>query len=189
MSDSPGTSSVTGATILEARFDPRIAGHGRLVICLFLLITLVGVPLIPFALLFCRWYYPEYLRRLSARLTTQAVEIRKGVFFRKESTIPLNRITDVRLHDGPIMRRYGLRGLKVETAGQAGQIDGSEGDLIGIIDAPTVRDAILRQRQVVMSGEEAPAPVAPAPAGDAQLLTEIRDILARMEERLPSGER
>ena len=89
-------------------------------ICLVLLITLAGAPLIPFALLFSRWYYPQYLDRLSARLTTQAVEIRKGVFFRKESTIPLNRITDVRLHDGPIMRRYGLRGLKVETAGQAG---------------------------------------------------------------------
>ena len=52
-----------------------------------------------------------------------------------------------------------------------------------------MRDAILRQRQVVMSGEEAPAPVAPAPADDALLLTETRDILARIEERLPSGER
>ena len=156
MSDSPEASSVTGATILEARFDPHIAGHGRLVVCLFLLITVVGVPLIPFALLFCRWYYPQYLDRLSARLTTQAVEIRQGVFFRKESTIPLNRITDVRLHDGPIMRRYGLRGLKVETAGQAGLDAGSEGDLIGIIDAPAMRDAILRQRQVVLSGEGGP---------------------------------
>ena len=189
MRDSPETSSVTGATILEARFDPQVAGHGRLVICLVLLITLAGVPLIPFALLFSRWYYPQYLDRLSARLTTQAVEIRKGVFFRKESTIPLNRITDVRLHDGPIMRRYGLRGLKVETAGQAGQNAGSEGDLVGIIDAPAMRDAILRQRQIVLSGEEAPAPAASAPAGDASLLAEIRDILTRIEDKLPSGDR
>ena len=189
MSDSSETASVTGATILEARFDPGIAGHGRLVICLVLLVTLVGAPLIPFALLFCRWYYPQYLDRLSARLTTQAVEIQKGVFFRKESTIPLNRITDVRLHDGPIMRRYGIRGLKVETAGQAGQNAGSEGDLIGIIDAPAMRDAILRQRQIVMGGEEASAPTASTPDGDAGLLTEIRDILARIEEKLPAGDR
>ncbi len=189
MSDSPAAPSVTGDTILEARFDPQIAGHGRVVICLVLLVTLAGIPLIPFALLFCRWYYPEYLRRLSARLTTQAVEIQKGVFFRKESTIPLNRITDVRLHDGPIMRRYGIRGLKVETAGQAGQHAGSEGDLVGIIDAPAMRDAILRQRQLVLGGEEAPAPAAPAPAGDAGLLTDIRDILARIEEKLPAGDR
>ena len=84
------------------------------------------------------------------------------------------------------MRRYGLRGLKVETAGQAGQNAGSEGDLIGIIDAPAMRDAILRQRQVVLSGEEAPASAASAPAGDASLLAEIRDILARIEDKLPS---
>ncbi len=187
MSDASDSMNVTGETIIEASFDPRIAGHGRWIVSLVLLSTVAGALLIPFWLLFSLWYYPEYLRRLSARLTTQAVEIRKGVFFRKESTIPLNRITDVRLHDGPIMRHYDLRGLSVETAGQAGQNAGSEGDLIGIIDAPAMRDAILRQRQVVLSGEETPA-VAPAAAGDSQLLTEIRDILARIEGRLPAGD-
>ena len=185
-SDAQRAASVTGETILEARFDPGISGHGTLVISLILLVSLFGALLIPLWLLVSRWYYPEYLRRLSARLTTQAVEIRKGVFFRKESTIPLNRITDVRLHDGPIMRRYGLRGLRVETAGQAGQHAGSEGDLIGIIDAVAMRDAILRQRQKVLSGEPSPDAVSPS-TGDAQLLTEIRDILARIEGRLPSG--
>lgn len=191
MSESSGSesTSVTGETLLEAEFDPGIAGHGRWMIALFMAVTVVGIPFIPFGLLFSLWYYPEYLRRLSARLTTQAVEIEKGVFFRKESTIPLNRITDVRLHDGPIMRRYGLRGLRVETAGQAGQSAGSEGDLIGIIDAPAMRDAILRQRQSVLGGEGAPAAApstAPA-AGDGQLLAEIRDILARIEGKLGPG--
>lgn len=149
------------------------------------MVSVFGALLIPLWLLVSRWYYPEYMRRLSARLTSQAVEIRKGVFFRKESTIPLNRITDVRLHDGPIMRHYGLRGLRVETAGQAGQSAGSEGDLIGIIDAVEMRDAILRQRQKVLGGEAIPAAVS-VPAGDTQLLAEIRDILARIEGQLHS---
>ena len=187
MSDASESMNVTGETVLEASFDPRIAGHGRWVVSLLSLTTVAGALLIPFWLLFSLWYYPEYLRRLSARLTTQAVEIRKGVFFRKESTIPLNRITDVRLHDGPIVRWYGLRGLRVETAGQAGQNAGSEGDLIGIIGAPAMRDAVLRQRQAVLGGEQTPAPAA-APAGDAQLLAEIRDILTRIEGKLPSGD-
>ena len=52
-----------------------------------------------------------------------------------------------------------------------------------------MRDAILRQRQVVLGGEDAPAPAAAAPAGDAALLTEIRDILARIEEKLPARDR
>ena len=172
---------VTGETLYEARFDPKIASHGRVVLSLWFLITIVGIPFIPFLLLFTLWYYPEYLRRISARLTTHAVEIRKGVFMRKESTIPLDRITDVRLHDGPVMRHYGIRGLRLETAGQSGQYASSEGDLVGVIDAVEFRDLILRQRQKALSGGETPA-ASPAPVGDApEVLTDIRDILARIE--------
>ncbi len=178
--DSP---NVTGDTLYEASFDPKIASYGRVALTALFFITLVGIPFIPFLLLFTLWYYPEYLRRISARLTTNAVEIRKGVFFRKESTIPLNRITDVRLHDGPVMRYFGLRGLRLETAGQAGQTAGSEGDLVGVVDAVEFRDRILRQRQKVLGGEETrPAP-AEATGSTPELLTEIRDILARIESQ------
>ena len=135
--------------------------------------------LIPFWLLFCRWYYPQYLRRISAQLTSQALIVKKGVFFRKESTIPLNRITDVRLHDGPLMRHYGLRGLKVETAGQAGQAASSEGDLVGVVAPVELRDAILTQRQRVLDAEHHGPPAA-VPVGETELLAEIRDILGRI---------
>ena len=171
--------NVIGETLYEARFDPKIVSHGRVVLCLWSLVTVVGFLSIPFLLLFSRWYHPEYLRRISARLTTHAVEIRKGVFFRKEATIPLNRITDVRLHDGPVMRHYGLRGLRLETAGQSGQYASSEGDLVGVVDAVEFRDMILRQRQKVLDGEEALPASAAGAAPD--ILTEIRDILARIE--------
>lgn len=182
---------VTGSTLAEASFDPRVAGYWRLLVMGFLCITVVGIVLIPFWFAFSFWYGAEYLRRVSARLTTQAVEIRTGVFFRKEITIPLNRITDVRVHDGPLMRHYHLRGLRVETAGSAGQNASSEGNLIGIIDAADFRDAILTQRQRAVDGEEAPAvaaaPATPAAAGGADgnaTLREIRDILARIEGRM-----
>lgn len=175
--------NVTGETLYEARFDPKIASHGRVLVSLWSIVTVVGIPFIPFVLVFSLWYFPEYLRRISARLTTNAVEIRKGVFFRKETTIPLNRITDVRLHDGPVMRHYGLRGLRVETAGQSGQDSSSEGDLVGVMDAVEFRDRILRQRQKVLSGEEARQDPAAPTGAVPELLTEIRDILARMEAR------
>ena len=176
--DTPG---VTGETLYEAQFDSKIAGHGRVVISLWFVVAVVGIPFIPFLLLFSLWYYPEYLRRISARLTTHAVEIRKGVIFRKESTIPLNRITDVRLHDGPVMRYYGIRGLRLETAGQSGQYASTEGDLVGVIDAAEFRDRILRQRQRAVEGEEAPAAAPTTGAAAPEVLTEIRDILSRIE--------
>ena len=103
----------------------------------------------------------------------------------------MNRVTDVRLHDDPWMRFCGVRGLKVETAGQSGQNAGSEGDLIGVVDAVAFRDAILRQRQLVLEGGAESTPVAAALAATPtianELLAEIRDILARMEAMSRGG--
>ncbi len=178
---------VTGETIQIAEFDPMVKKYLAGVLVFFMVITVVGIPFIPFGLLFARWYTPEYLRRMSARLTTNAIQVNKGVFFRKEATIPLNRVTDVRLHDDPWMRYCGIRGLKIETAGGSGQDGGSEGDLVGVVDAVALRDAILRQRQMVLEGgaetTSAAAAQAAAPAVTIELLAEIRDILSRMESK------
>ena len=182
---------VTGDVIAEAQFDRNFTSWGRVVVSGWLVVSVVGILLVPFWWAVSFWYGAEYLRRVSARLTTNALEIRIGVFFRKESTIPLNRITDVRLHDGPVMRHYGLRGLKVETAGASGQDSGSEGNLIGVIDAEDFRNAILTQRQRVIDVESG-RPVAAGPvSGEATadaVLVEIRDILARIETRLSDHE-
>lgn len=179
-------SGVTGKTLLDARFDRKAIAYWRLVVSLFMVITIVGIPFIPFWLLYSIWFGPKYFDGLSARLTTQALELRKGVFTRSESTIPLNRITDLRLHQGPLMRRFGLHGLKVETAGQSGQHASSEGNLLGVVDAAAFRNAILRQRQINLGAkpsEDVPRATAPAGNQATELLTEIRDILARIEAK------
>ena len=181
--------AVTGEVVAEAQFDRKFTSWNRVVISGYLLISVVGILLIPFWLFLSSWYGQEFLRRVSARLTTNALEIKIGVFFRKESTIPLNRITDLRLHDGPVMRHYGLRGLKVETAGMSGQDSSAEGNLIGVADAEGFRNAVLAQRQRVIEAETGQAPAvaaAPSPAGDT--LLEIRDILARIESHLARGD-
>ena len=182
MSSESDSGSVTGETVLEARFDRGIIPYTRWMVSGFLVITVVGILLIPFWLLVSRWYGSEYMRRLSARLTTGALEIRKGVFFRSESTIPLNRITDLRTHDDPLMRHYNIRGMKVETAGQSGAT-GSEGSLVGVIDAAEFRDAVLRQRQEVLDEEQGSDSPAPAAGDVAGVLIEIRDILKRIESK------
>ena len=176
-------SAVTGQTLMEADFDARYVSYVWWLGTIYLLITVVGIVLIPFWLAISVWYGPEFMKRISARLTTNALEIRKGVFARSEATIPLNRITEVRLHDGPLMRHCNLRGLKVETAGQGGGFGDSESNLIGVVDAVQFRDAILRQRQQVL-GRKAPSATSAATSTEVTaLLKEIRDILARMESR------
>ena len=173
--------------IREAEFDPRLMGWARVLVSLVMLITVVGAPLIPFWLLWSIRYAPKALDRLSARLTPRALEVEMGVYFRKESTIPLDRITDIKLHDDPVMRMYGLRAIRVETAGQSGPNASSEGNLIGIVNAVEFRDAILRQRELLLEGAPtataAPPTTTAATTGDTALLTEIRDLLKSIDSK------
>ena len=107
----------------------------------------------------------------------------RGVYFRSDSTIPLDRITDVRLHDDPLMRMYGLQGLKVETAGQSGTTS-SEGNLVGVVDAPAFRDAVLRQREILQEGGSAASvAVSSSRSSDNELLVEIRDLLRSIDSK------
>ena len=176
---------ITGKTLQDAQFDRGYIAYWRVLISLYLTVTVVGIPFIPFWLIYSLWFGPKDYQGFSARLTTQALELRKGVFNRSESTVPLNRITDLKLYQGPLMRRFNLHGLKVETAGQSGQSASSEGNLLGIVDAADFRNAILRQRQIILGAEPSEDASSPAATADGttELLTEIRDILARIEAK------
>ena len=50
------------AVLLEAEFDRRVMKYGRLAVSLLLLVTLVGIPLIPFWLIWSVSYLPQGLR-------------------------------------------------------------------------------------------------------------------------------
>ena len=54
-----GFTDVTGETIQEAEFDPMVKKYTTGVVIFFMIISVVGIPLIPFGLLFCRWYAPK----------------------------------------------------------------------------------------------------------------------------------
>ncbi len=172
------------SVLLEAEFDRRVMPYGRLAVALILVITVVGIPLIPFWLIWSVSYLPRAYDRFSARLTPTSLEVTRGVYFRSDSTIPLDRITDVRLHDDPLMRRYGLQGLKVETAGAAGSGASSEGNLVGVADAAAFRDAVLRQREVLQEGGLPTNVATSSPqSGDNDLLVEIRDLLKSIDSK------
>jgi len=98
--------------------------------------------------------------------------------------VPLEKITDLGQHQGPIMRHLNLQGLSVETAGQSGP--GSLVRLVGIEDTDGFRDAVLDQRDALMGrGQAAVAPpvaVADSGADQPNTLQEIRDSLLRIEE-------
>jgi len=124
---------------------------------------------------------------MSCVLTDKALEVKKGIFVRVEKTIPLGKITDMGMVQGPIMRYLGLHKLTVETAGKSAE--GALVSLTGIKDVKSFREAVLRQRDVISGAPPQPAQavVSQEPIDASSLLSEIRDSLLRIEAKLEKG--
>lgn len=168
----------------EATFSPNAVRYQTLAALAVLVATVFGIVLIPIAVPFARWYWRKHYARLRVMLTTRELKVHRGVLNREEKSIPLEKITDLAVFQGPIMRHLGLKGIKVETAGQSsGQ--GALVSIIGIENTDEFRDGVLAQRDRIADRDEAAAltasPVAGTPASaDRELLevvTEIRDLL------------
>ena len=92
-----------------------------------------------------QWWAGHYFHELKCRLDDRVLNFRKGILFQVEKTIPLENIQDVTFLEGPLLRRFDLTVLRIETAGQSpGQAHNMQ--LAGIIDAHRFRDEILRRR-------------------------------------------
>lgn len=141
--------------------------------------TVVGIVVLPVWLVIGPYWVKRYHAALRCEVTDRNVVIGKGLLFRRELTIPLDKIQDISIREGPLLSAFGLLQLRIETAGQSSSPGGkSDANLVGLIDARTLRDRILDQRDALATPE--PAPV----DSDRQLLIDIRDALLRIEGQL-----
>jgi putative membrane protein len=164
--------------VKKASFNPDVRKYWLLNGIVICTVTLVGIPFIPIWYVIGLWITGRYLARLECILTEKTLIVRKGIWVRTEKTVPLDKITDLGMIQGPIMRVWNIQAVSVETAGQSGQ--GALIRLYGIENAEDFRDTVLAQRDVMME-KKAPleAVETDAPSSDkaVELLTEIRDLL------------
>jgi putative membrane protein len=71
----------------------------------------------------------------------RALRVEKGVLFKSRKTIPLDKITDLELVQGPLLRVLNMWNIKVQTASTAQQLP--EATLYGVVNPEQVRDEIL----------------------------------------------
>ena len=166
--------------LTAARFDDKLKTYWYLHVVLISVATIVGVVILPIWLLgWGNWYVRRSFEALKCEMHERTLVVKRGIFFRVEKTIPLDKIQDLTVKEGPLLRWLGLRSLKIETAGQ-GTPGSSEADLIGIVDPLDFRDQVLRQRDS-MSAAPVSRPVSDeGPSGTIELLTEIRDLLSQI---------
>ncbi len=171
-------------SIRKAEFNTKVCTYWLLSGATILTSTIVGIPLLllwfPIGLVFTK----RYLDRMECQLTDKTLKVKKGIFIRIEKTIPLEKITDMGMVQGPIMRYFNLHKLTVETAGQSGQ--GALVSLTGIVDAKSFRQAVLNQRDHVSatSSQSVQEAMGQEPSDASSLLSEIRDTLLRIEAQL-----
>ena len=170
--------------ILQAEFDPKVRTYWLVSGMLICVLTLVGIPLLLLWIPVGRVLTGRYLKRMECVLTAKALKVKKGIMVRVEKTIPLEKITDMALVQGPVMRHFGIYKLTVETAGQSAP--GALVALIGIVDAKAFRETVLAQRDLVSGQLASPRPAQETPVDSSQAATleEVRDSLLRIEQLL-----
>lgn len=174
--------------LVSATFNPKVKTYWTISILLLLAITLFGIVLIPVAAIVIYVISDRMLKAMSAKLTSRKLVVKRGILFVVEKSIPLEKITDVALSQGPIMRLFDLHRLSFETAGQSGP--GALVSLVGIENATQFREAILQQKDKMSdetrlaSANEQPSASSPPSNDLADLTSSVQKIEAMLAELL-----
>ncbi|MCE9680575.1 PH domain-containing protein [Shewanella sp. AS1] len=171
-------------SLLQAEFSHNLSRYWLMSGVIALSMTLVGIPLLLIWFPLGLWVTQRYIDNMSAELTTSKLIVRKGIFTRTENTVPLDKITDMALIQGPLMRLFGLHKLTIETAGQSGA--GALISLVGIKEVEQFRTQVLTQKSLLT--EKYSHSSADVSESDASLayLQEIAASLSRIETLLDS---
>lgn len=177
--------------IKDAEFNDAVTTYWLLNGILLCIVTVFGIPFLPIWIIVGKFFTRKYLASHKCTLTDKSLKVSKGIFTKIEKTVPLDRITDLGIVQGPIMRYFDIEALSVETAGNSSGM--SLVQLQGIKDGRAFRDLVLAQRDKVAlaGGGQVISNAGPTSAesivsdGQAiQLLTEIRDTMRNIENKL-----
>lgn len=146
-------------------------------------ISVLGAILV-LVILFFAWV-SLYYDSMWYELRDDEMSWRRGVWFRKTGIVPYNRITNLDIRQGPVMRALGISTLSIQTAGYSGQAM-PEIRIEAIVHAEELRELIRTQvresgRGGDGTGSGAPVPPSPKASTDAQILDEVRRIRSLLE--------
>ena len=111
----------------------------------FAFTVIAGISCIIFACCFTygRWFYPKKASSLRYRLVGSVLRADDGVFFLSRKSIPLERITDVVLAQGPLLRFFNIWTMQIKTVGSPMP----EATLYGVREPENIREMILARRR------------------------------------------
>lgn len=96
---------------------------------------------------FVAYWIPRYLSTVTYQLAADRVIFEGGLWWKRKSYVPYNRITNIDVMQGPVSRRFGLGKVSIQTAGYSGQSSGArfaEIGIFGIRDFEGIKETLMR---------------------------------------------
>jgi len=139
------------------------------------------VPL--FLLIVFTWYWiAQYYASISYALTDNEIVVQKGVWWKKKSYVPYNRITNINILQGPISRRFQLGTVLIQTAGFSGAAGSAgarpaEAVIFGVKNFEEIKDKLMNfVREIRPVAVEARAEALAPQDINRQILAELKKI-------------
>jgi len=146
------------------------------------LLLLTGIFIVAIIAICLAWVN-LYYESMWYELREDEMSWKRGIWFRTTGIVPYNRITNLDIRQGPVMRALGISTLAIQTAGYSGQV-AAEIKIEGVEKAEELREFIRAMvRQTSQHGDgtggEKPLPVTP----DQRILDELTRIRILLEEQ------
>jgi len=128
-----------------------------------------------------------YYDSMSYELREDEINWKRGVWFQTTGIVPYNRIVNLDLRQGPLMRFLGISTLAIQTAGYSGQAV-PEIKIEAIEHAEELRELIRFHVRGCLSHDDGTGSAKPSstPSGmptDRQILAELQQIRSLLEQR------
>ncbi|MFB6200087.1 MAG: PH domain-containing protein [Candidatus Nanohaloarchaea archaeon] len=177
-------------------FSPeQMARHRNIVLAIFSVVVLLPVAGFVFFLdsmlgaattfflalpvLFMVWYNGKFEESAFYRFTDENIHYKRGVWIKKQSSVPYDRITNAESSQGPILRFIGAGAVQVHTAGKG--TPQAEMKFSGVENFEEIENKVMekvreKKPQAMEAGEHESSSI------DQQMLSELRKIRQLLEE-------
>lgn len=132
-------------------------------------------------------WIPKFHSSIHYVLEEDKIVVSKGVWWKTQSFVQYNRITNVNVYQGPISRHFGLGKLSVQTAGFSGASSSghktAEAEILGIKNFDEIRDTIMSSAKGLKpTAIETEAEFEASKDINLQILEELRQIRKTLEK-------
>jgi membrane protein YdbS with pleckstrin-like domain len=176
-----GIALIIGAILLFSYVPVVIFGEMPAIFSPVILISTVVIYIL-------LWIWVSmYYDSMSYELREDEINWKRGVWFRTTGIVPYNRIVNLDLRQGPLMRFLGISTLAIQTAGYSGQAV-PEIKIEGIEHAEELRELIRSHVRGGSSHDDGTGSAKPSstPSGISihqQMLSELQQIRSLLEQK------